>query len=107
MITMPKRLTKSCSQAPLVYCVMIQCAENDRNTPMQKSGSEWRPQSTAGCNHFVYSGFQWRVTMEVKPSGDDPVDLRCYLDLYGEVLTETWNYQWTPLPVKDRKAALG
>ncbi len=38
----------------------------------------------------------WRVTMEVKPSGDDPVDLRCYLDLYGEALTETWNYQWTP-----------
>jgi glucans biosynthesis protein len=38
----------------------------------------------------------WRVTMEVKPSGDQPVDLRCYLDLYGEALTETWNYQWTP-----------
>jgi periplasmic glucans biosynthesis protein len=38
----------------------------------------------------------WRVTMEVKPAGDDPVDLRCYLDLYGEALTETWNYQWTP-----------
>jgi periplasmic glucans biosynthesis protein len=38
----------------------------------------------------------WRVTMEVKPTGDDPVDLRCYLDLYGEALTETWNYQWTP-----------
>jgi glucans biosynthesis protein len=38
----------------------------------------------------------WRVTMEVKPSGDDPVDLRCYLDLYGEALSETWNYQWIP-----------
>jgi glucans biosynthesis protein len=38
----------------------------------------------------------WRVTMEVKPAGSDPVDLRCYLDLYGEALTETWNYQWTP-----------
>lgn len=38
----------------------------------------------------------WRVTMDVKPTGDQPVDLRCYLDLYGEALTETWNYQWTP-----------
>ncbi|MDE2262472.1 MAG: glucan biosynthesis protein [Gammaproteobacteria bacterium] len=38
----------------------------------------------------------WRVTMEVKPAGDQPVDLRCYLDLYGEALTETWTYQWTP-----------
>jgi glucans biosynthesis protein len=38
----------------------------------------------------------WRVTMEVKPASDAPVDLRCYLDLYGEALTETWIYQWTP-----------
>jgi periplasmic glucans biosynthesis protein len=38
----------------------------------------------------------WRVTMEVRPGGDQPVDLRCYLDLYGEALTETWTYQWTP-----------
>lgn len=38
----------------------------------------------------------WRVTIAVKPSGDQPVDLRCYLDLYGEALSETWTYQWTP-----------
>jgi glucans biosynthesis protein len=38
----------------------------------------------------------WRVTMEVKPGSDQPVDLRCYLDLYGEALTETWTYQWVP-----------
>ncbi|HVS76063.1 MAG TPA: glucan biosynthesis protein G [Steroidobacteraceae bacterium] len=38
----------------------------------------------------------WRVTMQVKPGSDQPVDLRCYLDLYGEPLTETWTYQWTP-----------
>ncbi len=38
----------------------------------------------------------WRVTLEVKPGGDQPVDLRCYLDLYGEALSETWNYQWIP-----------
>ena len=38
----------------------------------------------------------WRVAIEVKPGGDQPVDLRCYLDLYGEALTETWTYQWIP-----------
>ncbi|HEX5462855.1 MAG TPA: glucan biosynthesis protein G [Steroidobacteraceae bacterium] len=38
----------------------------------------------------------WRVILQVKPGGDQPVDLRCYLDLYGEALTETWTYQWTP-----------
>jgi glucans biosynthesis protein len=35
----------------------------------------------------------WRVTMEVKPGSDQPVDMRCYLELYGEALTETWTYQ--------------
>jgi periplasmic glucans biosynthesis protein len=37
----------------------------------------------------------WRVSMHLK-SGDKPVDLRCYLTLYGEALTETWSYLWTP-----------
>ena len=30
-----------------------------------------------------------------------------YLRVDGKPLTETWIYQWTPPPVKDRKAALG
>jgi glucans biosynthesis protein len=39
----------------------------------------------------------WRVTMDVKPgSSDQPVDMRCYLDLYGQALTETWTYQLNP-----------
>jgi len=37
----------------------------------------------------------WRVAMRLKPKGDKPVDLRCYLTLYGEALTETWTYQWS------------
>ncbi len=36
----------------------------------------------------------WRATFRVMPSDPkDPVDLRCYLTLYGEALTETWIYQ--------------
>jgi periplasmic glucans biosynthesis protein len=38
----------------------------------------------------------WRVSMRMKPNGDKPIDLRCYLTLYGEALTETWTYLWSP-----------
>jgi periplasmic glucans biosynthesis protein len=38
----------------------------------------------------------WRVAMVVTPRAKKPVDLHCYLTLYGEVLTESWVYQWTP-----------
>jgi glucans biosynthesis protein len=38
----------------------------------------------------------WRVAFKLKPGGEKPVDLRCYLTLYGEALTETWTYLWKP-----------
>ena len=41
-------------------------------------------------------GLAWRVAMQLKPTGDHPIDLRCYLTLYGEALTETWTYLWNP-----------
>jgi periplasmic glucans biosynthesis protein len=38
----------------------------------------------------------WRVTFRVVPADPkEPVDLRCYLTLYGEALTETWIDQLT------------
>jgi len=37
----------------------------------------------------------WRAQFTVHPTGG-PVNLRCYLELYGAPLTETWTYQWTP-----------
>ncbi|HVN46872.1 MAG TPA: glucan biosynthesis protein [Steroidobacteraceae bacterium] len=40
---------------------------------------------------------RWRVAFVVTPRPKKPVvDMRCYLSLYGEVLTETWVYQWSP-----------
>ncbi len=37
---------------------------------------------------------EWRVTFRVMPSAPkQPVDLNCYLTLYGEALSETWIYQ--------------
>jgi glucans biosynthesis protein len=39
----------------------------------------------------------WRVAFVVTPKPKKPVvDMRCFLTLYGEVLTETWVYQWSP-----------
>ena len=38
----------------------------------------------------------WRVAFKLKPTSEKPVDLRCYLTLYGEALTETWTYLWKP-----------
>ncbi len=37
---------------------------------------------------------RWRVAFDVKATGSQPVDLRCYLELYGSALTETWTDQW-------------
>ncbi|HEY6823026.1 MAG TPA: glucan biosynthesis protein G [Steroidobacteraceae bacterium] len=46
--------------------------------------------------HVPQSG-SWRIAFVVTPRPKKPVvDLRCYLTLYGEVLTETWVYQWSP-----------
>jgi glucans biosynthesis protein len=40
----------------------------------------------------------YRVTFDLKPTDDSvvPVNLRLYLRLNGQPLTETWLYQWTP-----------
>jgi periplasmic glucans biosynthesis protein len=38
----------------------------------------------------------WRAAFVVTPKAKRAVDLQCYLTLHGEVLSETWVYQWTP-----------
>lgn len=37
----------------------------------------------------------WRVSFELLPQDDTPSELRCFLKLDNDVLTETWSYQWT------------
>jgi glucans biosynthesis protein len=39
---------------------------------------------------------RWRALFDLATEGDDPVDLRCYLRLGEETLSETWMYQWLP-----------
>lgn len=38
----------------------------------------------------------WRASFRLVPKGNQPVDVRGYLTLYGEALTETWTDLWTP-----------
>lgn len=58
--------------------------------------------------HFVEEFGGYRALFDVKPTDDSvqTIDLRLYLRIDGRPLTETWIYQWTPPPIKDRKLAL-
>jgi glucans biosynthesis protein len=42
---------------------------------------------------------------DLKPTDDsiEPIDLRLYLRLHAQPLTETWLYQWMPPPGAERK----
>jgi glucans biosynthesis protein len=59
--------------------------------------------------HYVEEIKGYRALFDVRPPEDsnDAIDLRMHLHIDSRPLTETWNYQWLPPPVKDRKAALG
>ncbi len=59
--------------------------------------------------HYVEEIKGYRALFDLRPADDsnEAIDLRMYLRVDGKPLTETWIYQWTPPPVKDRKAALG
>jgi periplasmic glucans biosynthesis protein len=39
---------------------------------------------------------RWRALFDLTTEGNGPVDLRCYLRLGEETLSETWTYQWLP-----------
>ncbi|MFP4615383.1 MAG: glucan biosynthesis protein [Thiohalorhabdus sp.] len=38
----------------------------------------------------------WRVKFDLEWEGDEPIDLRCFLRLGEDALSETWLYQWSP-----------
>ncbi len=42
------------------------------------------------------NGHGWRVAFKLNPDGGQPVDMRLYLTLHGQRLSETWNYVWYP-----------
>jgi glucans biosynthesis protein len=50
----------------------------------------------------------YRAMFDIRPLDDstEPVDLRMFLRLNGQPLTETWIYQWNPPTLQERKLAL-
>jgi len=48
---------------------------------------------------------EWRVMFDLALPNEivEPVNLRLYLSLDGQALTETWLYQYAPLPPAQRK----
>ena len=46
----------------------------------------------------------YRAMFDLRPTDDstEPIDLRMYLRLKGQPLTETWTYQWAPPASADR-----
>jgi len=46
----------------------------------------------------------WRAMFDLRPDGDStaPIDIRMHLQSDGQVLSETWLYQWAPPPVAQR-----
>lgn len=62
----------------------------------------WQVNGESGSNGTL-SG--WRAMFDIKPTDDsiEPINLRLQLRCNGQVLTETWMYQWTPPPPDKRK----
>ena len=41
-------------------------------------------------------GKTWRAIFKLDPQDSDVVDMRLYLSLRGQRLTEVWSYLWSP-----------
>ena len=46
--------------------------------------------------HPILSTKAWRLVADVEPDGKKPIEMRAFLRLYDEALTETWTYRWRP-----------
>lgn len=45
-------------------------------------------------------GDSWRVSFKLKPDDEGPVDMRLFLALREQRLSEVWNYVWSPTAVR-------
>jgi glucans biosynthesis protein len=94
------RVVNGASPVPGVRRVIVDFAGGDLDSlggtqPVQAQASATGGEiDDVSVERLAASGV-WRVSMRMK-TGDKPVDLRCYLTLYGEALTETWTYLWAP-----------
>jgi len=94
------RIVNGTTVVPNVRRVIVDFAGGDLDTlagaqPVQAQASATGGEIDEITVERLAANGVWRVTMRMK-TNDKPVDLRCYLTLYGEALTETWTYLWAP-----------
>ncbi len=94
------RVVSGASVVPGVRRVIVDFAGGDLDSlagaqPVQAQASASGGEIDEVTVERLAANGVWRVSMRMKTS-DKPVDLRCYLTLYGEALTETWTYLWAP-----------
>ncbi len=58
--------------------------------------------------HYLAEFQGYRALFDIQPAADSekPIDLRLYLRIQGRPLSETWIYQYTPPPLRERKLLL-
>ena len=93
------RIVNGTTVVPGVRRVMVDFAGGDLDTlagaqPLQAAASATGGEIDDIKVERLAANGVWRVSMRMKTNGDKPVDLRCYLTLYGEALSETWTYLW-------------
>jgi glucans biosynthesis protein len=59
----------------------------------------------ASARRIVPNPTEWRAAFDLALTNDivEPVNLRLFLSLNGQALTETWLYQYTPAPPAQRR----
>ncbi len=65
------------------------------DAPIRAEISASRGELQHATTQFNDIAQSWRVTFELVPTGEDPIELRCYLTNGTQTLSETWCYQWT------------
>lgn len=68
------------------------------------SASRGRAEITSARPQKDIRGYRAMFDLRPPDDGTEPIDLRMFLQVDGQPLTETWVYQWTPPPPGQREA---
>jgi glucans biosynthesis protein len=66
------------------------------------SASRGRVEITSARPLHSIKGYRAMFDLVPPDASEQAIDLRLYLQVNGQPLTETWLYQWTPPPVSER-----
>jgi glucans biosynthesis protein len=84
---------------------LVARAREDRNVPVEAvvSTSRGKTEIVSARPLFEVNGYRAMFDLRTTDEKLDPVDLRLFLKIDGEALSETWIYQWVPPSVAERK----